>query len=437
MPTESAVRSVAGSFVCTDTLQKTNRRRTLAAVATALLLVLGAACSGGSSSTDGSATSTEAQSSPDTGTQLDSAMVDRIDAAIENTMTMASIPGAIVGVWGPDGNYVKALGVADKTSRFPMETDFYSRIGSVTKTFTVTGVLQLVDEGLVSLDDPISMYVEGVPSGDEITLRQLARMQSGLANYTAINEFQQALFANPEANFTPQQLLDYALAGPAAFPPGQGLEYSNTNTILLGLVVEKVSGMSLPEYLSQKITQPMNMEHTRLPVTNAFPEPHPTGYTYQTADGEEAVSTDWNPSWGGAAGAMISTLDDLRIWAPALATGALLQPETQAQRLEMVAVQGVPFEISYGLGIFDVGGWLGHNGSIPGYQTVSVYLPERETTLVIMINSDIPYEGNEPSAILAQAITEIISPEHVYRLSSDVEEPDLSISETPVPVPTR
>ncbi|RVW02744.1 serine hydrolase domain-containing protein [Rhodococcus xishaensis] len=397
---------------------KTNRRRTLAAVATALLLVLGAACSGGSSSTDGSATATEVQTSLDAGTQLDSAMADRIDAAIENTMTTASIPGAIVGVWGPDGNYVRALGVADKTLSTPMKTDFYSRIGSVTKTFVVTGVLQLVDEGLVALDDPISMYVEGVPSGDEITLRQLAGMQSGLPNYTANAEFQNALFKDPHAAFTPQQLLDYAFAEPAAFPPGQGLQYSNTNTILLGLVVEKVSGMSLPEYLSQKITQPMNMDHTSLPVTNAFPEPHPTGYTHQTADGEEAVSTDWNPSWGGAAGAMISTLDDLRIWTPALATGALLQPETQAQRLEMVAVEGAPSEISYGLGIFDVGGWLGHNGSIPGYQTVSMYLPERETTLVIMVNSDIPYEGNDPSAMLAQAITEIISPDNVFRLGA-------------------
>ncbi|AOW95136.1 serine hydrolase [Rhodococcus sp. WMMA185] len=390
----------------------------MTAAAAVLLLVLGAGCSNGPSSTDTAAVTTEARPGAEPNAQIDPATADAVDDAIENVMATASIPGAIVGVWGPDGDYVRAFGVADKTLNTPMKTDFHSRIGSVTKTFTVTGVLQLVDEGLVSLDDPISMYVEGVPSGDEITLRQLARMQSGLANYTEIDEFQQAVLANLEANFTPQQLLDYAFARPATFPPGQGLEYSNTNTILLGLVVEKVSGMSLPEYLSQKITQPMNMEHTSLPVTNAFPGPHPTGYTTQTADGEEAVSTDWNPSWGGAAGAMISTLDDLRIWAPALATGALLQPETQAQRLETVAVQGAPSEISYGLGIFDVGGWLGHNGSIPGYQTVSVYLPERETTLVIMINTDIPYEGSSPSALLAEAITEIISPDNVFRLDA-------------------
>lgn len=134
---------------------------------------------------------------------------------------MAAIPGAIVGVWGPDGDYVKAFGVADKSTGAPMETDFYHRIGSVTKTFTVTGLLQLVDEDKVALDDPISKYVEGVPAGDQITLRQLARMQSGLPNYTANKDFQQALLSDPMRAFTPQELLGYAFTQPASFPPGQ------------------------------------------------------------------------------------------------------------------------------------------------------------------------------------------------------------------------
>ena len=94
-------------------------------------------------------------------------------------------PRSDIGIWGPDGNYVRAFGVADKTTRAPMKTDFYSRIGSVTKTFTVTAVLQLADQGKLGLDDPIAEYVDGVPLGDRITLRQLARMQSGLFNYSA------------------------------------------------------------------------------------------------------------------------------------------------------------------------------------------------------------------------------------------------------------
>lgn len=402
---------------------RTPGRRALVAAVGAVLLVAATACSDDSPPAEA-------------GTQLDSGVAERLDEAIGGVLAEASLPGAIVGVWGPEGNYVKAFGVADKATGAPMETDFYSRIGSLTKTFTVTALLQLVDEGKVGLDDPISEYIDGVPRGDQITLRQLARMQSGLANYSASEDFQQALFADPHADFTPQQLLDYAFAQPATFPPGEGFQYSNTNTILIGLVVEEASGSSLPDFVTQRILEPLGMENTSFPTTNEFPEPHAQGYTEQTADGNETIATDWNPSWGWSAGAMISTIDDLQTWAPALATGELLEPETQAQRLETVTAPGLPSDVGYGLGLFDIAGWIGHNGSLPGYQTVNVYLPERETTLAILVNTDIAYEGNEPSTLMATAITEVITPEHVYHLGSRVQDPDAEPSQSST-VPTR
>src|SRR3954452_22165247 len=260
----------------------------------------------------------------------------QLDAAVSDTLRLTGVPGAIVGMWGPQCRYEKAFGVADKATGAPMRTDFYSRIGSETKTFTVTGVLQLVDDGAVGLDDPIADYVPGVPEGDRITLRELARMQSGVFNYSEDEEFQRALVADPYRPFTPQELLSYAFAHPLDFLPGQGFHYSNTNTILLGLVIEKVSGLPLPEFLEQRVFQPLELEDTSFPTDNAFPQPHAQGYTRTTPDGSETVATDWNPSWGWAAGAMVSTLDDLRTWARAVATGTLLEPGTQAQRLETV-----------------------------------------------------------------------------------------------------
>src|SRR3954469_11757544 len=110
-----------------------------------------------------------------------------------------------------------------------------------------------------------------------------------------------------------------------------------------------------------------------------------------------ADSTDWNPRWTWAAGAMISALHDLRRWAEVVATGKLLSPQTQAQRLKTLPT-GFP-GLRYGLGIFETGGWIGHNGSIPGYQTVTVYLPSKKATLVIMINTDSSSEGQEPSTL--------------------------------------
>jgi D-alanyl-D-alanine carboxypeptidase len=349
----------------------------------------------------------------------DSGTTAQLDSAISTTLGETGAPGAIVGVWGPQCRYEKAFGVADKATGAPMRTDFYSRIGSETKTFTVTGVLQLVDDGAVELDDPIANYVPGVPEGDRITLRELARMQSGLFNYSEDEEFQRDLVTDPYQPFTPHELLSYAFAHPLDFPPGQGFHYSNTNTILLGLVIEKVSGLPLHEFLEQRVIQPLELEDTSFPTDNAFPQPHAQGYTQATPDGSETVATDWNPSWGWAAGAMVSTLDDLRTWARAVATGTLLEPETQAQRLETVTPPGFNPEAGYGLGIFDAEGWIGHNGSLPGYQSLTLYLPEHHLTLVVLLNTDEPVpgsQGEEPSSAFGTAITQVISPDHVFDL---------------------
>lgn len=382
------------------------------------------------------ATATPTASSTASIKEIDAGTAQRLDAAIEQARKASNVPGVIVGLWGPDGTYIRSFGVADKATGAPMKTDFYSRIGSQTKTFTVTGVLQLADQGKLGLDDPIAKFVDGVPQGDKITLRQLARMQSGLFSYSATKPFQDALFADPRRQFTRQELLGFAFAEPNTFPPGEGFEYCNTNTILLGLVIEKVSGQPLHDYIRDHILTPLGMSHTTFPTDNAFPDPHAQGYTVQTADGKETTATDWNPSWGWAAGAMISTLDDMHIWAPALATGKLLTPQIQAQRLQTVGAPGLPPQDGYGLGIFNLGGWIGHNGSLPGYQTVAVYLPEKQMTLVIFTNTDIESQGSEPSTTLATAITKEITPDHIYTLSPEVQAPDATPSPAPAPAPT-
>jgi D-alanyl-D-alanine carboxypeptidase len=337
----------------------------------------------------------------------------RLDEAVEDTRREAGIPGAVVGLWIPGrGCYVRAFGVADTRTGEPMAVDSYVRIGSETKTFTVTALLMLVDDGRIGLDDPISRYVTGVPNGHRITLRHLAGMRSGLFPYTADPDFIRELLSHPQRSFTPRQVLAYGFRHANTFAPGQEFEYSNTNLVLLGLVIEKVSGRRLADFIHERVLRPAGLHHTLFPQGGEFPEPHPRGYTNQTLSGEVEDATDWNPSWAWAAGAMISGLHDLRRWAPILATGRLLSPETQAQRL-MTLPTGYP-GTTYGLGIFETDGWIGHNGSIPGYETVTVYLPQRRATLVIMINTDVVAEGQEPSTSLARAVTAVATPDHVY-----------------------
>ena len=341
---------------------------------------------------------------------LDDPTAGRLDDAIGRAMTEASIPGAIVGIWGPAGDYVRTFGVADKATRNPMQTDFHSRVGSVTKTFTVTAMLQLVDQEKLELSDPISKYIQGVPSGEQITLRELAQMTSGLITFDDVAEFANSYTADPHQSFTPEQLLGYALDKPLQFPPGTQYQYSNTNIVLLGLVVEEQSGQSLPDFIGEHILAPLKLTHTSFPTTAAFPDPHPQGYT--TLDGRQQIATDWNPSWGWGAGNMISTLDDMRIWARALATGALLTPETQRERLDTTVPMNPEETAFYGLGLFNAGGWIGHSGIIFGYQTVALYLPQTQTTLVFLINTDVPHQAG---TTLAHAITNVISPDHMYR----------------------
>jgi D-alanyl-D-alanine carboxypeptidase len=370
---------------------------------TAVLTASLSACGSKPPSTDDSASSSAQTSAP-------LATADRLDAAIGQVMTDKSIPGAIVGIWGPDGVYVRPFGVADTASHAPMQTDFYVRIGSLTKTFTVTALLQLVDQGKLRLDDPIAKYVPGVPSGDVITLRLLAQMQSGLVTYDGVAAFDDAFTADPQRSFTPAQLLSYALDKPLQFPPGTRFDYCNTNTVLLGLVVEKLSGQSLADYVSEHILVPLKLTHTSTPTASAFPDPHPQGYT--VVDGTERVITAWDPSWAWSNGNMISTLDDMRIWAHALSSAELLSEEMRHERFSSALPMSEEKTAFYGLGAFDAAGWIGHSGSMPGFQTVVAGLPEAQTTLAFFTNTDVPHDT---STALARAITEIISPTHVYR----------------------
>ena len=334
----------------------------------------------------------------------------KLTETIPKEMEKASVPGAIVGIW-KDGEapYVRAFGVRDTATGEPMATDLYTRIGSLTKSFTTTAILQLVDEGKLGLDDPISKYVPGVPNGDKITIRQLAAMRSGLFSYS--DETNSMILSQPQRQWTPQEVLEIAFRHPPLFPPGTDFDYSNTNTVLLGLVVEKVSGQSLNTYIEEHLTRPAKLEHTLFPTDAALPSPHTHGYL-KTPEGKVVDTTDWDPSWRWAAGHMVSTVDDLQIWARDLATGKLLSPATQREREQSFML--APSEGTgslYGLGVENQNGWIGHNGNISGYQTYAYYLPPERTTMVVIVNSSVDLIGVWN---LVTEIVKIISPDHAW-----------------------
>ena len=327
-------------------------------------------------------------------------------------------------------SYVRAFGVADKATGAPIKTNMYMRIGSETKTFTVTALLQLVDQGKVGLDDPIGKYISGVPNGDKITLRQLAEMRSGLFNYSEDAGFVKALLSNPTKPFTPQQLLDYSFKHPVALRSrARQFFYCNTNLILLGLVVEKAERHAAQRATStQKVLKPAGADPHQLPDRRRLPQPARPGLHQPDPERKGRGDHRLEPVLG-----LGGRRDDLR---PRRSEelGPYARDRHSAvpgrRRRERLKPRRRPIPgAGYGLGIFNVQGWIGHNGSLPGYESLTMYLPEAKATLVVLINTDIVHDKHEPTTLLGRAITQIVTPGHVYNLP--VTEPHASTSPSP------
>lgn len=366
----------------------------------------GAAASSGTA-TGAAATAAAAGTAVASGAPLPPKQRARLRAAVRSALRIAASPGAVVAVQTPRGRWVRAFGIANARSRARMRTDVHQRIGSVTKTFTGALLMQLVGEGKLSLDDTIDRYVGGVPNGDTITLRQLADMTSGVASYTANSAFTEALFANPRRRWTPREVLDLGLAvppdsmcGPARcwFPPGTAFGYSNTNFILLGMVIRQVERKPIGAVLRERIIAPLKLNGTVWPAGSAaLPAPHARGYTLQGQSSDKPVdSTNWSVSAEWTAGELISTVHDLLVYGRATATGrGLLPRKQQRERLDSFN-PSIPPEsstLSYGIGLVNDKGWIGHTGDVPGFTTAVYHHRDIGTTVVVEANSDI-YSGD-------------------------------------------
>jgi D-alanyl-D-alanine carboxypeptidase len=338
----------------------------------------------------------------------------KLDAAISEWLSDFKAPGVVVGIWIPaQGTYVAAQGVSDIATGTPMRGDEHFRVGSITKTFTVTALLQLVDEKKVKLDDSVSKYVSYVPNGKHITLRMLANMTSGLYSYTKDEDFANYVFAHPAVSFTPRQLLDIAFKHKPEFTPGTGFSYCNTNTVLLGVIIEDVTREPIAQVFADRFFEPLGLKNTSWPSGDALPDPYAHGITEQTTDGKQGDATHRNPTWGFTAGEIISNLDDLRVWVKSYTTGTLVSPAMQKARLTWVTFPPATAVKGYGLGIGFFNGWLGHTGELPGYNAGAFYLPSQDATIVIEVNSDIGHDGKNPVPVLFAKLATIVTPKNI------------------------
>jgi len=317
--------------------------------------------------------------------QFSTATERSLDAALDKWMSTSGAPGAVVGIWAPGkGTWVRARGVADIKTHEPMAEGDEVRIASVTKSFVGTVVLQLADEKKLSLDDTLDKYVPSVPNGGAITIRQMLNQTSGVFDFLNDPVFQQAAAQNPLMKWKPSDLLASALDNKPAFAPGTGWGYSNSNFVLLGMIVEKVTGQTIGREITRRVITPLRLTRTSYPSGPELPGRYSNGYEPVTGGLVEASAID--PSVGGASSAMISDLEDLKTWSEALGTGALISEQAQKDRLTTVPTDRA--DTRYGLALMKVGDWIGHEGNAYGYSTAVFYNPLRRTSIVVIMNSE-------------------------------------------------
>ena len=323
--------------------------------------------------------------------------IDRLTALL-NAGVESGIPGVVLRAQAEDQKPIYATaGLASMEQSTPISVDDRFRIYSITKTFTAIVVLQLVDEGVLSLDDTVTKWLSApevlaIPNTDTITLRQLLNHSSGIYDYfDDESPFINDAFLGENADWTriwtPLELLAYAGADDHApyNEPGDASHYSSSNYVLLGLIVEEATGNRFVDELQERILTPLKLTETTLPQD----VPIITGTVdgYQSLGGDLVNLTGSNASWAWTAGGMVSTLDDIATFSDAAFTGSLLSPESFAEMFTFIP--GKPgFE--QGLGVYRVdspaGTVLAMDGESAGFSSYMVWLPDLGVSLVMLGN---------------------------------------------------
>jgi CubicO group peptidase (beta-lactamase class C family) len=346
----------------------------------------------------------------------DPSVQSAVVAAVENDRKRfgckTPVPATLIGVWDAKGHsFIRAFGDADLEKKVPLTPADHFRIGSNTKTFVISVLLQLVAERKLSLDDPLSRFSLGVtiPNAEGITVRELCNMRSGLFAAYDTPEFAKLNWKVPK-DFEPKTLVGWAMKQKPYFAPGKGYHYSNTNYLLIGMIIEEITKDKVGNQIRKRLLEPFGLKQTFYPETEAMPSPWVHGYHLDKQGNWEDISNTVPVAFMGSAGAMISDMNDIRRWIELYATGKTCGAGTYNDLINCIPFLG---NTSFGLGITCSEGWYGYTGALPGYNTADYYSPETGITIVAWIN----YQATEPvegvASVMVRDIAKILTPDHV------------------------
>lgn len=310
----------------------------------------------------------------------------KIDRDVKDALHLFQVPGAAVMViQGGQVTYVQAFGSRDVARHLPVRTDTFFEIGSITKQFTAACIMQLQEAGKLQIDRPLSDYLPDAPHAREVTLRQLLTHTSGLHDYLDGPQAQMEQLASRPISY--RDLIARIAKLPLDFPPGSKWSYSNTGYLLLGKVIEKVSGESYRAYLQHHILGPLHMTNTYTTADEGRLADMARGYRHAHGKVEDAPHI--HPDWGSSAGFLVSTLSDLAKWDVALRSGKVVSTVSYREMTTsfMTTKNG---SANYGFGLFIDSAYgqpcIGHTGGAQGYTTADEYFPKQDTRIIAFTN---------------------------------------------------
>jgi len=314
-------------------------------------------------------------------------LINQMKAVTDSIIQNTQIPGVVALVVDHQRgiDWLYTAGYSDVPNQLPMNDSYTFRIGSNTKTMIGTVVLQLVDEGKLALNDKLSKYYPDYPKADSITIAMLCNMSSGIYNYTEDEGWANTLISDPTKVWAPQELVDIGLSGDFYFSPGKGFHYSNTNTIILGMLIESLTGNSLKSEIENRILNPLELNNTGFLTSGVtLPGTHGRGYYAGEYEEDADVTEYFDISWGWAAGSAYSTPRELQKYAESLVKGDLL-PDSLHQRRCDEMTELAP-GAAYGLCLLRRGSFYGHNGGLPGFTSSMYHSLEKNCTVIIYFN---------------------------------------------------
>ena len=326
--------------------------------------------------------------------RCDSPQRKPITALACTAMQEMDLRSAIIQV-SVDGKLAYSGALGESAPGIPATSDMHFRNGAIAMTYMSTVLLQLVDENSLSLDDKVGNWLPGLPASDQVTLEMLMNNTSGYPDYVVDAQFLAESEADPLRAWTAAELLAHAFSKELVYTPGSNWNYSHTNYLVLGAIIERTAGLPLATVISERILAPLNLSNTASSVMPGIPAPVLRAYTSERGRYEE--STDWNPSWTLPAGAVMTTdIADLRASADGIMRGQLLSPRSRAAQSDARLVGfGDPSRClpgicrkntdlaHYGLGLLISGPWLMQSALFGGYSASIGMLPERGISIAV------------------------------------------------------